>query len=232
MSVAAMIAAESRRACETRPVLRAAPSRESGDGDSAKRQSVLQPSRAARAAMAFREAARVGFAPSPARAGRMPRSPLPPHSRARREWRREWDSNPRYGFPYGGFQDRCHQPLGHPSADVQYRTGCPEEAGAKPRWSESPPLYAFPCGGDGAIDPRCRNGAAADVSGHCARPDFHGARGGRPDRDRPRLQPGGGGGFLADVAPDDSCSAPSGPTFRASSAPTPKASPRRSEAER
>ena len=32
-------------------------------------------------------------------------------------WRREWDSNPRYGFPYGGFQDRCHQPLGHPSAE-------------------------------------------------------------------------------------------------------------------
>ena len=38
------------------------------------------------------------------------------------EWRREWDSNPRYGFPYGGFQDRCHQPLGHPSGRPQYLT--------------------------------------------------------------------------------------------------------------
>src|SRR5579872_2214000 len=27
-------------------------------------------------------------------------------------WRRVRDSNPRYGFPYAGFQDRCHQPLG------------------------------------------------------------------------------------------------------------------------
>jgi hypothetical protein len=32
------------------------------------------------------------------------------------EWRRERDSNPRYGFPYSGFQDRPFQPLTHPSA--------------------------------------------------------------------------------------------------------------------
>src|SRR5579863_7059455 len=31
-------------------------------------------------------------------------------------WRRERDSNPRYGFPYSGFQDRLFQPLTHPSA--------------------------------------------------------------------------------------------------------------------
>jgi hypothetical protein len=30
-------------------------------------------------------------------------------------WRRERDSNPRYGFPYSGFQDRPFQPLTHPS---------------------------------------------------------------------------------------------------------------------
>src|SRR5271157_2844892 len=30
-------------------------------------------------------------------------------------WRRERDSNPRYGFPYSGFQDRLFQPLTHPS---------------------------------------------------------------------------------------------------------------------
>ena len=28
-------------------------------------------------------------------------------------WRREWDSNPRYGFPHAGFQDQYLQPLGH-----------------------------------------------------------------------------------------------------------------------
>ena len=32
------------------------------------------------------------------------------------EWRRERDSNPRYGFPYSGFQDHPFQPLTHPSA--------------------------------------------------------------------------------------------------------------------
>src|ERR1700749_2659117 len=26
-----------------------------------------------------------------------------------------WDSNPRYACTYGGFQDRCLKPLGHPS---------------------------------------------------------------------------------------------------------------------
>ena len=32
------------------------------------------------------------------------------------KWRMGWDSNPRYGLPHAGFQDRCLQPLGHPSA--------------------------------------------------------------------------------------------------------------------
>ena len=32
------------------------------------------------------------------------------------EWRRERDSNPRYGSPYSGFQDHPFQPLTHPSA--------------------------------------------------------------------------------------------------------------------
>ena len=31
-------------------------------------------------------------------------------------WRRGWDSNPRYGLPHAGFQDRCLKPLGHPSS--------------------------------------------------------------------------------------------------------------------
>ena len=28
-----------------------------------------------------------------------------------------WDSNPRDGLPPAGFQDRCLQPLGHPSVE-------------------------------------------------------------------------------------------------------------------
>ncbi len=31
------------------------------------------------------------------------------------KWRMGWDSNPRYGLPHAGFQDRCLKPLGHPS---------------------------------------------------------------------------------------------------------------------
>ena len=29
------------------------------------------------------------------------------------QWRTGWDSNPRYGFPYAGFQDQSLKPLGH-----------------------------------------------------------------------------------------------------------------------
>ena len=30
-------------------------------------------------------------------------------------WRKGWDSNPRWACTHGGFQDRCLKPLGHPS---------------------------------------------------------------------------------------------------------------------
>src|SRR5262249_10688646 len=33
-------------------------------------------------------------------------------------WRKGWDSNPRVSCPTAGFQDRCLQPLGHPSTAV------------------------------------------------------------------------------------------------------------------
>ena len=36
-------------------------------------------------------------------------------ARGCKSWRKGWDSNPRYGRPHGGFQDRCLKPLGHPS---------------------------------------------------------------------------------------------------------------------
>ena len=40
-------------------------------------------------------------------------------------WRMGWDSNPRDGRPPAGFQDRCLQPLGHPSVATGYlATGC------------------------------------------------------------------------------------------------------------
>ena len=35
------------------------------------------------------------------------------------DWRREWDSNPRYGFPYTRFPSERLQPLGHPSGHVE-----------------------------------------------------------------------------------------------------------------
>jgi hypothetical protein len=37
----------------------------------------------------------------------------------RRAWRREWDSNPRYGFPYTRFPSVRLKPLGHPSAGAR-----------------------------------------------------------------------------------------------------------------
>src|SRR5580658_1771066 len=37
-------------------------------------------------------------------------------------WRRGRDSNPRYPFGYAGFQDRCHQPLGHLSGYYSFTT--------------------------------------------------------------------------------------------------------------
>src|SRR5947209_8084992 len=37
-----------------------------------------------------------------------------------RSWRREWDSNPRYGCPYTRFPSVRLQPLGHPSAALAH----------------------------------------------------------------------------------------------------------------
>ncbi len=36
------------------------------------------------------------------------------------EWRRERDSNPRYGYPYNGLANRRLQPLGHLSKSCDY----------------------------------------------------------------------------------------------------------------
>src|SRR5216684_7161116 len=37
------------------------------------------------------------------------------------KWRRGWDLNPRYGFPYARFRGECFQPLSHLSADREAR---------------------------------------------------------------------------------------------------------------
>ena len=39
----------------------------------------------------------------------------------RKFWRRGWDSNPRYGFPYARFRGEYFQPLSHLSADEDSR---------------------------------------------------------------------------------------------------------------
>jgi hypothetical protein len=89
--------------------------RRGGGIDSGGLRPALTPSGRRRFAAASQLAARVGrtrWGPS--------HSPLRQrHQRARWArwclWRRGWDSNPRTGCPVAGFQDRCFQPLSHPS---------------------------------------------------------------------------------------------------------------------
>jgi hypothetical protein len=51
---------------------------------------------------------------------------------SRQDWRREWDSNPRYGFPYTRFPSERLQPLGHPSASIRSGT---RVLGARGEWA-------------------------------------------------------------------------------------------------
>ena len=39
--------------------------------------------------------------------------------------RKRWDSNPRKGLPFAGFQDRCLQPLGHASGAASILSAAP-----------------------------------------------------------------------------------------------------------
>ena len=41
--------------------------------------------------------------------------------------------NPRYTFEYAGFQDRCHQPLGHLSGYYSFTTGAEFCGNSQPR---------------------------------------------------------------------------------------------------
>ena len=47
-------------------------------------------------------------------------------------WRKGWDSNPRYPCRHAGFQDRCLKPLGHPSKPLKLFSFTPY---AKPKMS-------------------------------------------------------------------------------------------------
>ena len=44
-------------------------------------------------------------------------------STLRGNWRKGWDSNPRYPCRHAGFQDRCLKPLGHPSVSNNNHLG-------------------------------------------------------------------------------------------------------------
>jgi Integrase core domain len=94
-------------------------------------------------------------------------NPLPMcPGRTEKSWRREWDSNPRYGCPYTRFPSVRLQPLGHPSAALahggrpalgqvggEYRCGDRERkrigarhGGAAPQGSAPPPAALGPQG--------------------------------------------------------------------------------------
>jgi hypothetical protein len=57
----------------------------------------------------------------PADIGSNERVPLKRRMQSVERWRREWDSNPRYGFPYTRFPSVRLKPLGHPSGTVAAR---------------------------------------------------------------------------------------------------------------
>jgi site-specific DNA recombinase len=63
------------------------------------------------------------------------------------DWRKGWDSNPRYPCRHAGFQDRCLKPLGHPSVaatSITWRREDQEPAANKwhlaPSWIQHPVL--------------------------------------------------------------------------------------------
>jgi hypothetical protein len=53
-------------------------------------------------------------------------------------WRMRWDSNPRYACTYGGFQDRCLKPLGHPSRSSRNYAAIPHISSV----DETPPTLS------------------------------------------------------------------------------------------
>jgi hypothetical protein len=79
----------------------------------------------------------------------------------RTDWRREWDSNPRYGFPYTRFPSERLQPLGHLSKVREpICEPCPRTAqysGGPP--PDNPTMLVSPAPSRGTISTphRCQN---------------------------------------------------------------------------
>jgi hypothetical protein len=78
----------------------------------------------------------------------------------RHDWRRGWDSNPRYGCPHNGFRDRPIRPLWHLSEHRRVERGGPY------RWRRSVTSQAAP------RPPRvfCRRRLAAAAKAHTSPP--------------------------------------------------------------
>jgi hypothetical protein len=79
------------------------------------------------------------------------------------EWRKRWDSNPRKGFPFAGFQDRCLQPLGHASIEGH-------------RFYRRHSLPDPTCVVRRRCRRRVRSGSSTSPAGCGARPDGNGCR--------------------------------------------------------
>src|SRR5438094_8947739 len=66
-----------------------------------------------------------------------------PRQTKQESWRREWDSNPRYGFPYTRFPSVRLKPLGHPSGSCGSAGNIVVRDGAA-----NPPRCRYPPGAD------------------------------------------------------------------------------------
>ena len=75
---------------------------------------------------------------APPESGDSPAFPAMVRRGCARDWRRGWDSNPRYGCPYAAFRVRCFRPLSHLSAVRRAPVGIPAVRSGR-RSSSGPP---------------------------------------------------------------------------------------------
>jgi hypothetical protein len=73
-------------------------------------------------------------------------------------WRKGWDSNPRYPCRHAGFQDRCLKPLGHPSVAV---TSTIWQAGDQERLVNRTPTWTQTMFGPQEIQPSASRSVSA-----------------------------------------------------------------------
>ena len=120
------------------------------------------------------------------------------HSKINRNWRKGWDSNPRWACTHGGFQDRCLKPLGHPSkplrdlASFRAANPCRKPVSGRPC---AGPRGVLRCGPSLHHRRRLRRGSAAGRGGRpgAGQGAHDGARAGQK-RGPPRRQAGPGVG--------------------------------------